>query len=122
MGGNYLAVARRRRRGQQVIDAEMKQAGTHPHHVHQGIHGTHLMEMHLLRRAAMHPGLGLRQALKHRHHPLAQGIRPGGSLQLGPQPGPMALRGRGLQQMHVQAATPQAGAASLLQFKANGIG
>ena len=80
VGGGHPAVARRRRRGQQVIDTEIKQPGTDPHHIHQGIHGPHLMEMHLFRGAAMHRGLRLRQALKHRQHPLAQGLRPGGRL------------------------------------------
>ena len=48
MGGADTAMARRRWRSDQMLDAQMQQGGAHPDHIHQGINRAHLRKMHLL--------------------------------------------------------------------------
>ena len=115
MGRVHRAMARRRWGAHQLLHAEMQQPRAHPHHIHQGIHGPHLMEMHLLGAVAMHRPLRLRQLAKHRQHALLQRRLQGGRRDLLAQLPPEAMGGRGLQQLHLQVLAPQATAAALLQ-------
>ena len=119
MGRLHRAMARRRAGADQLVDAEMGQAGAHPHHIDQGIDGAHLMEMDPFGRLAMDLGLGLRQQAKHRQHPLLELGFEGGAGDRGLELRPVAMGRLRLQAAHGQVQAPQAATAPFLQI--NGV-
>ena len=115
-------MTRRRRAAHQLLHPEVQQPGAHPHHVHQGIEGAHLVEVHLLGAVAVHRRLGLGQQAKHLQHPLPQGLGPSGFLQLAAQAAPEPMGRLGLQAHHLQMQAAQATAAALFKLQAVGPG
>ena len=119
MGRLHRAMARRRASANQLGNAEMGQAGAHPHHINQGIDGPHLMEMNPLGGLAMDLGLSLSQQAKHRQHPLLELGFEGGAGDCGLELRPVAMGGLRFQAAHGQVQTAQAATAPFL--KINGV-
>ena len=115
-------MACRWRAAHQLLHPEVQQPGAHPHHIHQGIKGAHLVEVHLLGAVAVHRRLSHRQQAKHFQHPLPQRLGPGGRLQLAPQIAPEPMGRLALQAQHLQMQTAQAAAAALFELQAIGPG
>ena len=114
-------MAARGRTADQLAHTEMEQASTNPHHIHEGIHGAHLMEMHLLRRHPVHNRLGFRQQGEHLQHLGLEGSFKGGCQDLLPQIPPMAM-GRGdLSKLHLQVQPPQTSTPALLHHQPIGL-
>jgi hypothetical protein len=101
----------------QLIHPQVQQSGADAHHIHQGIDRPHLVEVHRLRRLAMHHPLRLGQQGEHPEHPLPQGRCQCRLLQLGPQAAPVAMGWLGLQGLHRQVQAAQPLAAPLLQLQ-----
>ena len=115
-------MTRRRRAAHQLLHPEVQQPGAHPHHIHQGIEGANLVEVHLLGAVAVHCRLSRRQQAKHLQHPLPQGLGPSGFLQLAAQAAPEPMGRLGLQAHHLQMQAAQATAAALFKLQAVGPG
>ena len=92
----------------------MLHGGTDPHHVHQGIHGTHFMKVHRIGAGAMHGGLRLRKSLEHRQHALLQSGIQGGCLDPLTDVQPLTMGWIRLESGHRDAQTPKTGTATLL--------
>ena len=115
-------MTRRRRAAHQLLHPEVQQPGAHPHHIHQGIEGAHLVEVHLLGAVAVHRRLRRCQQAKHLQHPLPQWLGPRGSLQLTAQIAPEPMGRLVLQAHHLQMQAAQATAAALFKLQAVGPG
>ena len=92
----------------------MLHGGTDPHHVHQGIHGTHFMEVNQIGAGAMHCGLSLRQSLEDRQDALLQSRSECGCLDPLTDVCPLTMGWVRLKSLHGDAETPQAGTLALL--------
>jgi hypothetical protein len=115
-------MAARGRTADQLGDAEMQQAGTDTHHIHEGIHGPHLMEMHLLWGHPMHNRLGFGQQREHLQNAGLKSPIKGGSQNLLPQIPPMAMGRGSLAKLHFQVEPPQTTTTTLLHHQSIGIG
>ena len=121
VGRGHRSMAARGRTADQLAHPEMEQARTNPHHIHEGIHGTHLMEMHLLGRHPMDNRLGFRQQAEHLQHLGLKGTIQGGRQDLLPQITPMAM-GRGdLAKLHLQVQPPQTTTPALVHHQPIGM-
>ncbi len=117
MGGGHTAVAGGGSGAHQLIHTQVQQSGADAHHIHQGIDRPHLVEVHRLRRLAMHHPLRLGQQGEHPQHPLPQGRRQCRLLQLGAQAAPVAMDWLRLKGPHLQMEAAQPLAAPLLQLQ-----
>ena len=68
MGGAHVAVASGWHTATHLAHPKMQQRGTDAHHIHQGVEGPDLMEMHCFRGMAMDPGFSLGQQQKNLPH------------------------------------------------------